>query len=61
MFMPDQISALQVAPPNAVTMYSFFPKIGTAFFSTQASELSGKNTKQMSVFSACDFSWSKSQ
>jgi hypothetical protein len=61
MFMPDQISALQVAPPNAVTMYSFFPKLGTAFFSTQASELNGKNTKQMSVFSACEFSWRKSQ
>ena len=56
MFMPNQISALQVAPPNSVTMYSFFPKLGTAFFSTQGSEISGKNTQQMSVFSACEFS-----
>ena len=57
LFEPDQISALQVTPPNAVTVYSFFPKLGTAFFTTQAHELSGKNSQQMSVFSACEFSW----
>ncbi|MGB8598259.1 MAG: hypothetical protein WCD07_12840 [Burkholderiales bacterium] len=59
LFEPDQISALQVTPPNAVTMYSFFPKLGTAFFTTQAHELSGKNSQQMSVFSACEFSWNR--
>lgn len=57
MFTSDQISALQVNPPNAVTAYSFFPKLGTAFFTTQEHELSGKNSTQMSVFSACEFSW----
>lgn len=61
MFLADQISALHVTPPNAVTMYSFFPKLGTAFFTTQSYELSGKNTQQMSVFSACEFSWSRSR
>ena len=61
LFVPDQISAIQVISPNAVTVYSFFPKLGTAFFTTQAHELSGKNTQQMSVFSVCQFSWSSSR
>jgi hypothetical protein len=59
MFMPDQISALEVKPPNATTIYSFFPRLGTAFFTTQAHELGGRNTQQMAVFSLCEFSWSK--
>lgn len=59
MFTPDQISALEVKPPNATTIYSFFPKLGTAFFTTQAHELGGRNTQQMAVFALCEFSWSK--
>ena len=58
LFTPEQISALQVIVPNAVAVYSFFPKLGAAFFTTQSLELSGKNTRVTSVFSACTYSWS---
>lgn len=61
LFSPDHISALEVISPNAVTVYSFFPKLGSTFFTTQAHELSGKDTRQMSVFSVCQFSWSNSR
>jgi hypothetical protein len=61
LFAPDHISALQVIAPHVVTVYSFFPKLGTAFFTTQSQELSGKNARVMSVFSACTYSWSSSR
>lgn len=61
LFAPDHISALQVIAPDAVTVYSFFPKLGTAFFTTQSQDRSGNNTRVMSVFSVCTYSWSNSR
>ena len=59
MFTPDQISVLEVTSPVAVTVYSFYPKFGTAFFTTQSHDLGGGDTQQVSVFSMCEFSWSR--
>jgi hypothetical protein len=61
LFGSNQISALEVTPPNVVAVYSFFPKLGVAFITTQAHQLSGKDTQQISTFSDCIFSWSRPQ
>ncbi len=61
LFAPDQIAALQVMSPNGVKLYSFFPKLGVAFVSSQSHELSGKNTEQLSFFSTCEFAWARSK
>jgi hypothetical protein len=58
-FSADQISALEITSPVAVTIYSFCPKFGTAFFTTQSHDLSGEDTHQVSVISLCEFSWNK--
>ncbi|MBI3902551.1 MAG: hypothetical protein HY306_06355 [Nitrosomonadales bacterium] len=60
MFTPDQISALQV-DTGIVTLYSFFPKLGTVFIASQYTEPSGKNSTQLSTFAECEFAWNSSQ
>ncbi|MBI1174787.1 MAG: hypothetical protein GC139_05920 [Sideroxydans sp.] len=59
MFTPEQISALQVTAPYTATVYSFFPKLGTAFITTQGTDLGMNNSEQMSLFSTCEFSWNR--
>src|SRR5690349_20324607 len=44
LFTPDHIAAFQVTSPTGVNLYSFFPKLGTAFVTSQGHEPSGKNT-----------------
>lgn len=56
MFTPDQISVLQT-DTGIVTLYSFFPKLGTAFIASQYTEPSGKNSIQLSTFAECEFAW----
>lgn len=57
-FVSDHISALEATPPFAITMYSFFPKLGTVFITTQGLDVFRKNSIQQSFFAACNFSWS---
>ena len=59
-FTPDQISALQITVPNDVTVYSFFPKLGTAFITSQGIDAWKKNADVLSFFATCEFSWSGS-
>lgn len=56
-FTPDHISAIEITQPQAVTMYSFFPKLGTAFITSQGIDVFGMNASQGSFFSTCEFSW----
>lgn len=57
MFTPDNISAIEITPPYVVTVYSFFPKLGTMFVSDQGTDVFGKNSSQHAFFATCTYSW----
>lgn len=61
LFTSDHIAAIQVHSPTGVTVYSFFPKLGTAFITTQGNQPSGKDTQQSAFFATCSYSWSGSR
>lgn len=56
-FTPDHISAIDILPPFVVTMYSFFPKLGTMFVTEQGTDVLGKNSSQRSFFATCTYTW----
>jgi len=56
LFFKEQISAID-AEPGAITTYSFFPRMGTAFIGEQALRPGSKNSMQLATFAHCEFSW----
>jgi len=56
-FTPDHISAIGITPPYVITVYSFFPKLGTMFVTDQGTDVFGKNSSQHSFFATCTYSW----
>ena len=65
LFNSNQISAIQVESltgGNRVTLYSFFPKLESAFITWQGIDVWGidpnnQNSDQSALFSTCKYSW----
>lgn len=53
---PDMVAALVNWDPQSVALYTFFPKLGTAFISTQGEIPDGTDSVMTSVRAACEFS-----
>lgn len=57
LFSDDQISAIEVGPQN-VAVHSFFPKLGTAYFSNHANlHFGGSWSESQSLSAPCEFGW----
>ncbi|MEA2627343.1 MAG: hypothetical protein QOD06_3388 [Candidatus Binatota bacterium] len=57
LFSDDQISAIEVGAQN-VGVHSFFPKLGTAYFTNHANIHFGSDwSESVSLFAVCEFAW----
>jgi len=53
---PDMFAATVADDPQGVAIYTFFPKLGTAFITTHGEIPDGTDTVMTSVRGACEFS-----
>lgn len=53
---PDMIAAVVDGDPQGISLYTFFPKLGTAFLTSHGELPDGTDTVMTSVRGACEFS-----